>query len=372
VSALVSRLDNAIMPYAWGNREFLSTLQQRSAPGTPEAELWMGAHAKAPSKLDNGKSLLEHVQANAPAALGEVAVHHFGRRLPFLLKVLAAEKALSIQVHPTRAQAAAGFEREQSASPPGLYSDAGDKPELLCALTPFEVLCGFRPSAEAAAVLRSHGQSDLAQLLEAHGIAQAFENILRADSVLTQHRLAQAVAERGEASDLVNSLAEQHSNDAGILAALLLNHFVVPAGQAIFLPAGVVHAYLRGAGIELMGNSDNVLRGGLTTKHVDVGELLRVVSFEPRPVELLKGEGNPESVFRTPAESFQLSRITLSRSMTLSRRSADILLVERGTCSVAWRAGRLDLRQGQSLFADFAAGELTLSGDGIVFRATTP
>ncbi len=373
MTGLVSHLDNVIQSYAWGSRHALARLQNRPSAEGPEAELWMGAHPKAPSRLDNGKTLLEHIASNPAAALGPSAAERFHQKLPFLLKVLAAEQVLSLQVHPTKAQAEAGFARERSQHPaPGLYSDASDKPELLCALTPFEVLCGFRTIEASSRLFDSHGLKDLALALERSSIRMVFEQILNAEFSKRQRWIETALSHSGPESALLLTLSQSYPGDAGVVAALLLNHFVVPPEQAIFLPAGRLHAYVCGMGIELMANSDNVLRGGLTPKKIDVKALLSIVDFGAQPIELLQASGEGERVFRTPSVGFQLSVIDLKGKCSVERTGPDIVLAVDGPCQVLGETGRCVLEKGQSAFADFSAGRLTLSGQGRVFRATTP
>ncbi len=294
-------LHPVVRPYAWGSRHAIAELQGRPVPAPgPEAELWMGGHPSAPSGLHrDGPATLDAVIAADPAAeLGPDCVARFGPRLPFLLKVLAADKALSIQVHPSRAQAQAGFaaENERGLAPgdPGRnYVDDWPKPELLCALTPFEVLAGLRTPADAAAFLRALATDQLKPLAARAGdLARRHAFRTRSDSRLACGRAAgawsptwspRAPGSRRAAAPTRPGprrrvrVATDHPGDIGVVASLLMRPAVLAPGQAMFMPAGGLHAYLRGTGIELLANSDNVVRAGLTGKHLDVPELLRLL-----------------------------------------------------------------------------------------------
>jgi mannose-6-phosphate isomerase len=338
-------LENTLRPYAWGSRTAIAELLGRDPSGGPEAELWIGAHPGAPSvaALPGGGTtgLDELIGADPADTLGPDAAARFGGRLPYLMKVLAAGSALSLQVHPSPEQAAAGFDAEEQAgvpadSPQRNYKDRSAKPELIFALSPFEALCGFRPPAEAAAVfghlegLMDPGSDEagvlgaVASELEAGGTAglrPAFEMLLAAGAdVVAPVEAAVATAGRAEtaggfANDLATlaELGSQYPGDPGVLIALLLNRVSLGPGEVLYLPAGNIHAYLSGLGIEVMASSDNVLRGGLTPKHVDTAELLRTVVFEPLAPPSLKAEVTllGQELYRPPFEEFQLQRIAL-------------------------------------------------------------
>jgi mannose-6-phosphate isomerase len=371
------RMDNAVMPYAWGSPTFLPQLQQRLASGQPEAELWMGAHSKAPSRLENDTLLGTHVERAPAQVLGPAAAKRFGNRLPFLLKVLAAEQVLSLQVHPTLSQAQSGFAEENAQniplnSPRRLYADDSDKPELVCALTPFEALCGFRDAHQQYALLRAHGLNELAAELQRQGVKKTIRTLLQSAPHQREEWIADALKAHGPEHALLQTLTAAHPTDAGVLVALMLNHLVLAPGDALFLPAGKFHAYVRGAAVEIMASSDNVIRGGLTVKPVAIEALLDTVAFEAEVPVLLRGSGVTEKVFETSTAAFRLSRIDLQAVHSVTRTGPDILLVTQGGCEVRAQSGVCALRQGQSLFADFSAGALTLTGSATVFRATTP
>ncbi len=292
----VAALEGVLRPYAWGSRTVIQQLLDRPPDGQPIAELWFGAHRDDPSTIA-GTTLDVLIAENPSELLGPDVVERFGPQLPFLLKILAADQALSMQVHPTRAQAQAGFARENAAglaleSPERNYRDPNHKPELLCALTPFEAVCGFRPVAETLALL------DELELPELGFVADLLRgpDPLRAafTALLTHPDPAPLVAALGRRSAGATDgplhgarlATEDFPGDIGAVLTLLLNHVLLAPGEAMYLGAGTVHAYLRGSGVEVMANSDNVLRCGLTPKHVDVDELLAITDFselaEPR------------------------------------------------------------------------------------------
>ncbi|WP_405980423.1 mannose-6-phosphate isomerase, class I [Streptomyces sp. NBC_00158] len=382
----MDRLTNTIRPYAWGSTTAIPALLGVEPTGEPQAEMWMGAHPGAPSRLDRGAgetTLAAVIDADPEGELGAAAVAKFGPRLPFLLKVLAAGAPLSLQVHPDLAQARAGFEDEERRGVPidaghRNYKDANHKPELICALTPFDGLCGFRPPTEAADLLEGLGVDTLkpyVDLLRAHPEEAALREVLTAVLTADRAEMARTVAEAAAAAERLGGpyeayagLVHDYPGDPGVIAAMLLNHVRLQPGEAMFLGAGIPHAYLDGLGVELMANSDNVLRCGLTPKHVDVPELLKVVIFEPSAPGLLRPEGDGEEVYETPIDEFRLSRHVLAPGgapRTLPDGTPQILLCTAG----APRVGELALAPGESVFVP--AGEKTeLSGTGTVFRAT--
>ncbi|GLX24095.1 MULTISPECIES: mannose-6-phosphate isomerase, class I [Streptomyces] len=382
----MDRLTNTIRPYAWGSTTAIPALLGVEPTGEPQAEMWMGAHPGAPSRLDRGAgetTLAAVIDADPEGELGAAAVAKFGPRLPFLLKILAAGAPLSLQVHPDLAQARAGFEDEERRGVPidaghRNYKDANHKPELICALTPFDGLCGFRPPAEAADLLEGLGVDSLkpyVDLLRAHPEEAALREVLTAVLTADRAEMAHTVAEAAAAAERLGGpyeayagLVHDYPGDPGVIAAMLLNHVRLQPGEAMFLGAGIPHAYLDGLGVELMANSDNVLRCGLTPKHVDVPELLKVVDFEPSAPGVLRPEGDGEEVYETPIDEFRLSRHVLAPGgapRALPDATPQILLCTAG----APRVGELALAPGESVFVP--AGEKTeLSGTGTVFRAT--
>jgi mannose-6-phosphate isomerase len=397
-----------IRPYAWGSRHGIAELQGRPVPTAgPEAELWMGAHPSAPSGAA-GTTLDAYIAADPDRELGPDCVARFGPRLPFLLKVLSAEQALSIQLHPSRAQAEAGFRAENARRlrrpdqqrrprPPdqqrGLtlpdrnYVDDWPKPELLCALTPFEVLAGLRTPPDAAALFRALAVPPLAPLaaeLESAATPQVLADVLAA--ILTwpdPEELVRAVvascvtlaASGGpDAAACAAAVREagHHPGDLGVVAMLLMRHAVLAPGQALFMPAGGLHAYLRGTGIEVLANSDNVVRAGLTGKHIDVPELLKLLDpavtvpvLSPRPV------ADRVTSFDTAAPEFALYVADLAEdAVTLPGAGPRIVLCTDGAAALLAGSGEsAKLSRGESCFVSAADGPLRATGPAHLFLA---
>ncbi|MFC8365437.1 mannose-6-phosphate isomerase, class I [Streptomyces griseorubiginosus] len=380
----MDRLDNTIRPYAWGSTTAIPELLGLEPTGEPQAEMWMGAHPGAPSRTDRG-TLVEVIDADPARELGEAAVAKFGPRLPFLLKILAAGAPLSLQVHPDLAQAKEGYEDEEHRGIPvdaghRNYKDANHKPELICALTEFDGLCGFREPARAAELLEALGVDSLkpyVDLLHAHPEEAALREVLTAILTADREEMAHTVTEAAAACARLGgdhapyaAIAHHYPGDPGVIAAMLLNHVRLQPGEALFLGAGIPHAYLNGLGVEIMANSDNVLRCGLTPKHVDVPELLRIVRFEAADPGVLRPEASPdgEEVYDTPIDEFRLSRYVLPEGAAphdLTRSTPQILLCTAGSV----RAGEHELRPGRSVFVP-AGEKAEVSGTGTVFRAT--
>ncbi|RKE20262.1 mannose-6-phosphate isomerase, class I [Streptomyces sp. TLI_171] len=393
----MDRLDNTVRDYAWGSATAIPELLGRPADGTPQAELWMGAHPGAPSLVDRGDGPvpLDRVIAADPAAeLGAAAVAQFGPALPFLVKVLAAATPLSLQAHPTREQARAGYADEETRgvpvdAPHRNYKDDNHKPELICALSEFEGLCGFRTPAAAADLMASLEVPQLDPLIELlrtkpepEALAGALAEALRLTGEHgreTVEAVARAVTAAAP-SDPTGALAgyafaaAEYPGDPGLVAALLFNHVRLQPGEALYLGAGLPHAYLRGTGVEIMANSDNVLRCGFTPKHVDVPELVKVVEFRSGRPEILRPEAGPdgERLYPVPIDEFRLSRYDLAdRPAVLPGDAPQILLCTAGTVELAAAGQTLTLARGQSAFLPADGAETVLTGSGAtVFRST--
>ncbi|MGH3981440.1 MAG: mannose-6-phosphate isomerase, class I [Pseudonocardiaceae bacterium] len=342
-------LRNVVRPYSWGSRTAIAELLGGPVPAPhPQAELWLGAHPAGPSVLlhaDGAQtSLLEALHTNPDHHLGPHCARRWGSRLPFLLKVLAADEPLSLQAHPSAEQAAEGFVREEARgiardASERNYSDPHHKPELICALTDFYALAGFREPLRTVELLAELDTPLLAPyrvMLEAEPnadglralfttwitmpqpaakellprIVDACVTLLRRDGVCGAFPRSHGSDFRSECR-VILELTEEHPDDVGVLAALLLNHVVLAPGEAMYLPAGKLHTYLRGTAVEISTNSDNVLRGGLTAKHIDVPELLRVLDFAHGELPVQPGTpvGPHETAYRTPAEEFRLTRL---------------------------------------------------------------
>ncbi|MFL6126930.1 mannose-6-phosphate isomerase, class I [Actinophytocola sp.] len=389
-------LDNPVRPYAWGSRMAIAELLGKQVPAPhPEAELWLGAHPGDPSRVGS-RSLLDVLAADPAGQLGEAVASRWNGRLPFLLKVLAAEEPLSLQAHPSAAQAAEGYAREEARGIPRdasnrNYPDPTPKPELLCALTEFHALAGFRDPHQTVSLLRAvstPGLSPYVELLAAEPNREGLRALFTTWITLPQPKIDALVPplldecvvhvkEHGpfelECRTLLE-LGESYPGDAGVLAASLLNRLVLAPGEAIFLPAGNLHTYLRGTAVEVLANSDNVLRGGLTPKHVDVPELLRVLDFGYGDMGVTTGEpAGARHVYRTSAPEFELSRLAWvdgSREpVTLPGGTPRILVVIDGALS----AGETTLTRGQSVWIPASDPDVTLRPAGaaaLAFAAT--
>ncbi len=384
------RLHGIIQYYPWGSRTVIAELQGRASPAPrTEAELWLGAHPNAPSLAETPAGLIpldQLIAADPSAALGERVADDYGR-LPFLVKVLAAAKPLSLQAHPSQTQAQRGFAAEEAAGVPRdaahrNYKDASHKPELLCALTNFDALCGFREPSETAALFAAIGSPRLTRLAAELTADDGLRVTLAA--ILTEPKPAELVDEvvaacarlqHGpwrEAAALALTLARRYPRDRGVVAALLLNRVRLQPSQALYLPAGKLHAYLSGAGVELMASSDNVLRGGLTGKHVDVRELLDIVDCHPYPCEPILSVGDAQSKqWPSSANEFRLWRLTPEQPITLEPWGPEILLCMTGSVTVTSAGSHLHLCRGESAFICGGDSSYELNGAGAeLYRIT--
>lgn len=393
-------LKNEIQPYAWGSKTAIPQLLGRPNPDDlPQAELWVGAHPKAPSVVqtpEGGVPLDALIEQFPDDILGPRVSAAFDRKLPFLFKVLAAAEPLSIQAHPDAAMARRGFARENRrglplTAPERNYRDPSHKPECLCALTPFWALCGFRPPAQILDHLRMLCPRELkaetaafAERCDAGGLRSLFAALLALGPVQRRRTVAEAASEAEKGHDAalgwIPSLARRYPDDIGALAPALMNTFRMEQGQALFLTAGVLHSYLEGTGIELMANSDNVVRGGLTPKHIDIPELFKVVSFDAHEVRLVPTEARiqTETSYITPAAEFALSAIHLSpgdRHVSGADRNVEILLCIDGKADLfeMGPGGKsLEITRGASVLVPAAARAYRLTGLARLYKATVP
>jgi len=296
------------------------------ADGQPWAEWWLGTHPDGPARLDDGRLLADE-----------------SSELPYMLKLLAAAQPLSLQTHPNAEQAKAGFAR-------GDYRDPNAKPELLCALTPFDALCGFRPIAATESLLRKLNLGALARTLHDEGLQSIVTKLYRGD-LDWQAAIDECRQHLSPEAELVTRLAQQYPNDPSVVVTLLLNRVQLEPGQAIFLDAGNLHAYLSGVGVEVMGASDNVIRGGLTSKPVDVDELLRVLRFEVlddpvlSPVEVRPGQWH----YPTPDAPFELWRFDVTATLAHKAVGRELLLCTNGEDGVLHRGGAAYLAPGETV-----------------------
>lgn len=396
----IYRLENVIQPYAWGSKTAIAELLGHPAPARePQAELWMGTHPNGQSRVVvNGRRILlqQLIDRQPVDILGVDSTRRFGNALPFLFKVLAADRPLSIQAHPDKHQAVAGFSRENrqgkaSDAPDRSYRDDNHKPEIICALTPFWGLNGFRSTERAAELMAPVCPRVLDECFQGlkrdrgHGLKNFFEAML---TLSADQRRAAAIEALDNARPLVDrspvyrwmvDLAGAYPADMGILSPALLNLICLEPGQAMYLPAGQLHAYLEGVGIELMANSDNVLRGGLTPKHVDAPELLRVVRFVETSPALIQAAPlrSAENGYACPAEEFFLSIVKTTpgrayRSPTI--RSVEILLCTEGAGRIT--AGNQDLflavTKGDSVLVPAGLESYTIDGHLTLYKAAVP
>ncbi|TVQ28063.1 MAG: mannose-6-phosphate isomerase, class I [Spirochaetaceae bacterium] len=402
-------MDNTVQRYAWGSRDALTRLYGFSNPRRdPMAELWMGAHDKAPSKLvvdGVARPLGDHIAADSDAVLGRAASIDTGSSaatLPYLFKILCAGEPLSIQVHPSRDLAASGYAAEQERgtpidAPDRNYRDANHKPELICAITPFWGLRGFRPidsiGKDFAADEFADCDVDIAAPRDEADLRRFLTSVLTLDDDQRREVIAAAIAlaesrwragadEPPAVGDesarfyWIQRIADVYPGDPGILSPLFLNVFSLRPGQATYQPAGVLHAYLGGVGAELMACSDNVLRGGMTVKHVDVAELERAVSFrseEPvvmdgEPVELVPGFVR----YPTPFAEFELWRGTIAGSVTVPGGVPQIVFCHDGSARLRAGGAVVELAPGESAFADAAAPVIEVDANATVFVARVP
>ena len=337
----------------------------------PEAELWFGAHPAAPAVVrDDARenTLLEVIDADPRAELGTLCAERYDGRLPFLMKILAAEEPLSLQAHPSLQQAKEGFARENErgidvGAPDRNYRDENHKPELVVALSEFHALAGFRDVRETVDLLRVLQVPELDSHLgmiagqpDSQGLRALFTTWITlpesALSTLIPAVLAGAIRYLESGQDrfaaearTVLEIGENYPLDPGVLAVLLLNRVTLAPGEGLYLPAGNLHAYLWGTAVEVMANSDNVLRGGLTPKHVDVPELLRVLDFTPvAPGDIAPSIHtlNSELIYQTPAAEFRLSKVELDG--TGLRRPSSILFDVPGPQILLCTTGSIELR----------------------------
>lgn len=387
----MQKLHGQVARYQWGTTDAISELLGIPTDGTPIAELWLGAHPSAPSSL--GRRPLDEALSDDPSLLGSAA-ERFGGRLPYLMKVLSARHALSLQAHPSREQAEEGFAAEESRgvprrSPVRVYIDDWPKPEIMVALSEFHTLAGFRNPLHTAELFEALGVADIAApvlgpLSQRQGEAALQEVFLDILTLTGERRwmvdevLAAAVRHRddpdavGEFARTALQLDEAFPGDPGILAALLLNRVVLEPGEALFVQAGLMHSHLSGTGIEVMANSDNVVRGALTDKHIAIDELVRIVDFTAGVPEVLQSVESAPGVwvYPTQAREFDVWRLEVTPDTPVllpARGEPRIALLTRG--SARFRAGGrvLDLEQGDSVFVAADDPEVEVSGDAQVF-----
>ncbi|UYQ95096.1 mannose-6-phosphate isomerase, class I [Chitinophaga horti] len=394
-------LKGKVQHYAWGGYDYIPQLLNIAPNGQPSAEYWMGAHVSAPSMIQTPEgdvSLDKLVAANPQEVLGAATQSRFGE-LPYLFKILDVKDMLSIQVHPTKVEAEKGFARENEAgiplnAPHRNYKDANHKPEIMVALGEFWLLHGFLPEDKLKAVLaNTPAFTSLAPIFEKEGYFGLYKKVMEMpqDEVntmlapLADQALADYQAGTLSKSDpafwtgraVANDPAGFERLDRGIFSIYFFNIMQVQEGEAVFQDAGIPHAYLEGQNVELMANSDNVLRGGLTPKHIDVPELLKHTRFEAVHPVIVRGElaDDPaEAIYHSPAPDFQVSRIQLEAGITYKHTStaAEILILMSGAATVTG-SDTLALTKGQCAFVAFGETySVTASASTVIFKAAIP
>lgn len=395
----MERLDGKIRHYPWGSHTLIASLRGdvQESP-RPEAELWFGAHPAGSADVA-GTPLIDIISANPGYHLGQRVRRAFGDQLPFLLKILAAAEPLSLQAHPSLAQAKEGFERENEL---GIalnadnrnYKDANHKPELVVALSEFEAMAGFRPMDKTlelfeelgcAEVDRYLGMLDRSAESESSDLRVLFTTWISIpltsrtkliDDIVTSAALTLSRPGLPEwmKEELANVVAlhERYPYDVGVLGALLLNKFTLQPGEGLYLDAGQLHAYVKGLGVEIMANSDNVLRGGLTSKHVDVPELVKVLDFssltDPQVQTAIDGEWIS---YPAPIEEFKLSKLKLTAPAIVDADGPAIVLVTDGSATLTCGSDTLELSAGQAAWIPAADPQVELAATGAtVFVAT--
>ncbi|MEN7459228.1 mannose-6-phosphate isomerase [Pantoea dispersa] len=385
----MQKLNNSLQNYAWGSKTALTELYGIENPqGLPMAELWMGAHPKSSSTVEvNGvtRSLRDVINDDPLATLGAAVAQRFGE-LPFLFKVLCADQPLSIQVHPSKTAAEAGFARENAAGIPlsaaeRNYKDANHKPELVYALTPFQAMNGFRELPEIVSLLEpvAGAHPQIAHFLEnasEAALAKLFATLLSLKDESKTRALgvlkSALNAREGEPWQTIKTIASDYPDDNGLFSPLLLNVITLQPGEAMFLFAETPHAYLKGVALEVMANSDNVLRAGLTPKFIDIPELLANLKFEAKPAATLLTQPQTQGDslnFPIPVEDFAFAIHTLSATpQTLAQHSAALLFCIEGQAVIEKAGQQLVLQPGESCFVAASESPVSAAGTGRLAR----
>ncbi len=391
-------LKNTIQEYGWGSHTHIARLMGSDEPSEkPQAELWMGAHPKAPSRVMIGGKWIgldTLIERDPEGILGKEIAKKFNNRFPYLFKVLAAARPLSIQAHPDILQAEKGFSKENLRGIPldafnRNYKDENHKPEIICALTPFWAMNGFRRIKDTIHFMERVCGSGLSMEIgyirkepDSAGLKKFFNSLMSIEESRCAKIIDEAVfnarnlAENNDVYRWIIKLRDEYPEDIGVLSPVFLNLVCLKPGQAMFLPAGELHAYLEGLGIELMANSDNVLRGGLTSKHIDLPELLNTLNFQERALDILEPvlRSNNESVYVSGAEEFVLSVITLKEGekyRSAADRSVEIILCIKGEATLL-EAGiekELIFSQGDSVLIPASVEKYSISGDAVFYKA---
>ncbi len=393
----IVKLKNTVQHYSWGTKDFIpGLLGIDNLDGEPFAELWMGSNPRGESLVEEKGSavpLSELISRSADDVLGKNVSAKFGGSLPFLFKVLSAGTPLSIQAHPDKKAAEEGFRRENELGIPldafnRNYKDDNHKPEIICALTPFTAMCGFRSPSEIDSMFSETGSTfygnQLAPLLKdrtTNGLRSFFTRYMKLSrdevSLIIGEVITWAEKEESPEARLIVEFSKLHPGDHGVLSPLFLNVFELKPLQALYQGPGELHAYVRGSGIELMANSDNVLRGGMTSKNVDVDELLKILNFNfGKPQIIEAAEKAPcEFFYDTPVGEFLLERIYLDDSCSGVQRfpaSAEIIICTEGRGEIKTDDYGLSFFRGDSFFIPASVSSYNLEGSFECFAASVP
>ncbi|MDO4612501.1 MAG: mannose-6-phosphate isomerase, class I [Actinomycetaceae bacterium] len=386
--------------YPWGSTTLLPRFLGLDDQAKPWAELWFGAHPLGPTFFPDGSSILTRMGAAPDRVLGKEVVATFGTRLPYLLKLISPDRPLSLQVHPSKREAEEGYAREVAAgvdlaSPRRQFRDANHKPELVYALTPFEALSGFRAPRRAGEILSQLASPlgrELAKLIERYPGHRGLEHVTRrlldpslrpdpgdveATVAAAAERLRAGVSPSVRADRTVLALARSYPGDPAAILALVLNPVTLRPGQTLFTPAGSPHCYLHGLGVEIMADSDNVLRAGLTTKYVDAQAALAHMTFVGAPpVRIAPEEIRPHTkVFYAPVDDFELTLTTVNRrgdSLAVPGRGPRLILVIDGEVKAESGGRTCALARGEAAFVEAEDGPLRVSGRGRLVQAGVP
>ncbi len=398
-------MKNTIQKYAWGSKTAIYQLTglKTGYGAEPWAELWMGAHPKASSRVKYNEdmiSLFDLIQTMPEKILGSGIAGKYNNTLPFLFKILAASKPLSLQAHPDKVHAEKGFEKENKLKISlnafnRNYKDSNHKPECICALTSFYALNGFRKISMIIKLMDKicplTFRSKLNQLQNnqnSTGLKTFFSALLTMEKNQKQKIISEAINKAGKLTNFPDydkayewmiKLHKHFPGDIGIFSPLILNLVCLEPGQAMFIPAGQLHSYLEGMGIELMANSDNVLRGGLTEKHIDLPELLEILNFNEKKSDILLPEkiNEYEKIYNTPAEEFTLSVITIKQNEVYTcqgNKTVEILLCTEGNAVISGfkEKPKISVLRGNSVLIPFSLQNYTIRGSSTIYKASVP
>ena len=389
----IFKIKGKVQHYAWGGFDYIpQLLGLANAEKKPFGEYWLGAHPQAPSLLEDGRSLSDEIAKNEEEFLGQSSAAKY-RRLPFLFKVLDVREMLSIQLHPSKEVAEKGFAKENDLDVPLTashrnYKDDNHKPELMVALSDFWLLHGFQtPDVLKETLNNAPELSPLLNIFSEGGYKALYSKVMempQAEVNAMLSPLLQRIVPAYRQNQLKKSdpnfwaaraaeiFCSEEKIDRGIFSIYLLNLLQLKKGEGIFQPAGVLHAYLEGQNVELMANSDNVIRGGLTPKHIDIEELLANVVTEAVVPQVIHAE--VDGCYHTPAEEFRLCHDTIKSSKLYQPQSALLVFCFTGACELIEKDQQaVALQRGEAAFVKANTEFLIESEQGVeIFSAFTP